>query len=172
MSDGFTATADVSHALAGLEQLVGENREHLARSMAVAGGKVFRDEAKARAPVDSGRLQSAIYLAYKTDLSTRDNVIYTVTWNKGHGQMGGGAPHGHLIEFGHWQKYKAYKGKDGEWYSSKVPLPEPRWIAAHPFLRPAFEAARGRAYAAMIERGRERLPELLSGGYEPGSEPL
>lgn len=181
MSDSLSATADTSKALAGLERLVGENREHLARSMAVAGGKVFRDEAKARAPVggdlsvaehqngesnNPGTLRAAIYLAYKGDVSTSDEVVYSVTWNK---KL---APHGHLIEFGHWQTHKAYIGSDGFWYSSPAKLAQPRWIAAHPFLRPAFEAARSRAYAAMIERGRQRLPELLSGGYESGSESL
>lgn len=178
-SDGFGADADVASALKGLDVLNGDLRVHLARSMAVAGGEVFRDEAKARAPVggdlavaahqhgesnNPGTLKRAIYLAYKTELSSRAEAVYTVTWNKKV------APHGHLVEFGHWQTRKAYVGSDGYWYSTKEPLAQPRWIAANPFLRPAYDAALPRARAAMIARGRERLPELLNNGYDPGSD--
>ena len=35
-------------------------------------------------------------------------------------------------------------------------------VPAYPFLRPAYEASAARAVKAMIERGRERLPELLN----------
>ena len=173
MADGLTsAKVDISSALAGLAKLAGENRTHLARSMAVAGGQVMRDEAKARAPVGGdlsvqghqhgesnrpGLLKASIYLAFKDGMSNADHVTYGVTWNHKI------APHGHLVEFGHWQTHKAYIGSDGYWYSTKELLPQPRWIAAHPFLRPAYEAAKGRATEAMMERGRERLPELLAG---------
>jgi HK97 gp10 family phage protein len=158
----ISAKVDVSSALAGLQRLGGENRTHLARSMAVAGGKVLRDEVKAFVPVHTGRLKESIYLAFKDTRSTADHVIYSVTWRKGRGQMGGGAPHGHLVEFGHWQTHKAYIGSDGQWYSTQIPLANPKWIAAHPFMRPGFEAGHARAQAAMFERGRVRLHELLA----------
>lgn len=172
MADGISARVDTTKALVGLERLVGPNRLHLARSMAVAGGKALRDEAKARAPVLTGRLREMIYLAFSPEGSDATRVVYHVSWRKGRGQMGGDAPHGHFIEFGHWQTHKAYIGSDGEWYSSAEKLDTPRWIAAEPFLRPAFESARARSLNAMRERGRERLPELLSGANEPGSELL
>lgn len=159
------AKANVSSALAGLDGLGGPLATHLARSMAVAGGQVLRDEAKLLAPVESGLLKSSIYLAYKDGKSTQDNVTYSVTWNSKK------APHGHLLEFGHWQYYATYKGADGEWHTNKnAPLDKPRWVPAHPFLRPALDSAGPRAQAAMIERGRERLPELLQGAYQPPDE--
>lgn len=157
------AKADLSSAFDGLDKLGGALKTHLARSMAVAGGQVVRDEAKTLAPVESGRLKSAIYLAYRDGKSTDERVVYSVTWNSK------AAPHGHLLEFGHWQTHATYIGKDGNWHSGK-PLAVPKWIPAHPFLRPALDATRGTMVQAMIQRGRERLPELLRDAYTPADE--
>lgn len=160
-ADGITGTLDASQWDTALARLTDPKlRESLARSMAVAGGKVFRDEAKARAPVDSGQLRSSIYLAHRERESTPDRAMYRVSWNA---RL---APHGHLLEFGHWQTHAMYQGADGQWKVG-APLPAPKWVSAHPFLRPAFDGARGRAQKAMIERGRQRLPELLRGVDEP-----
>lgn len=156
------AKFDVSQVLSGLENLRSV-QNHLARSMCVAGGKVLRDEAKVRAPVGTdeggskspGALQRSIYLAYRDKESTDTRVVYQVSWNAKK------APHGHLLEFGHWQTRAAYKGGDGDWHSGK-PLDAPKWVPAHPFLRPAFDAAHRRAQEAMIARGRQRLIELMS----------
>ena len=165
MADTFKAKADTSGALAGLDILKGPLATRLARSMAVAGGTVYRDEAKLLAPVDSGLLKSAIYLAFKDSRSNDKDVTYSITWNAKK------APHGHLLEFGHWQIYATYKGRDGQWHTNKsVQLAVPQWVPAHPFLRPAFDTGRERAQQAMLERGKERLPELLREAYQPPDE--
>lgn len=145
---------DTSAWSEGLEKLAGPLRVSLARSIGVAIGEVLRDEAKLLAPKESGLLASSIYLAYK-DRSTEAQVIYSVTWNSKK------APHGHLLEFGHWQPYKVVKLPNGDWISTKQLLPTPKFIPAHPFLRPAYDSAKGRALQAGVKRGRERLPELL-----------
>lgn len=170
MADPIQAKADFSGALAGLDRLKGALRESLARSMAVAGGKVLRDEAKLLAPKETGLLESAIYLAYKQNRSSSSQQVYSVTWNAKK------APHGHLIEFGHWRYNKIINGypqkslreglTKGHGPQDHVPpgaLDAPVWVSAHPFLRPALDSAGERAKAAMIERGRQRLPELLAG---------
>lgn len=154
-----TAKMDTSGWDAALANLAGPLRVSLARSMAVAGGEVLRDEAKIHAPVKDGTLQNAIYLAYKDNKSSEERVVYSVTWN------GKKAPHGHLLEFGHWQPYKVVKLPNGQWFTTKELLPSPKWTAAHPFLRPAMGAI-PRAQAAMIQRGRVRLPELLAGAKD------
>lgn len=165
MTDAIQAKVDLKSVFAGLDNLAGPLATHLARSMGVAGGSVFRDEAKLLAPVDSGLLKSAIYLAYKDGKSTDSSVTYSVTWNAKK------APHGHLLEFGHWRYYTTYKGSDGEWHTDKSkPLPAPKWVPAHPFLRPALDSAGQRAVQAMIDRGKQRLPELLQGAYQPPDE--
>ena len=149
------ASVDLSSVMAGLDRLSGV-AESLARSMAVAAGQAVRDEAKARAPVDTGRLRGALYLAYREGRSSESQVVYSVSWNSKK------APHGHLLEFGHWQTHAMYKGRDGEWYVG-APLAQPKWVPAQPFLRPAYEAVAPRMAQIMVRRGRERLPELLRG---------
>ena len=69
------AKFDVSQVLSGLENLRSV-QNHLARSMCVAGGKVLRDEAKVRAPVDTGKLRDSIYLAYRDKESSETRVVY------------------------------------------------------------------------------------------------
>jgi len=168
MADPIQAKTDFSSALAGLDRLKGALRESLARSMGVAGGNVLRDEAKLLAPVGTeeggsihpGALRDAIYLAHKPVKSTEAQQVYSVTWNAKK------APHGHLLEFGHWQPYVVAKikgGYGGGYYSTKIKKEAPTWTPAHPFLRPALDSAGERAKASMIERGRQRLPELLAG---------
>jgi len=174
-ADGFHAQVDMRGVLAGLDLLAGPIANHLARSMAVAGGQVLRDEAKLLVPVGTeeggsiypGALRDAIYLAYKDSGSTGKNIRYSVSWNAKK------APHGHLVEFGHWQIYKVAKipgGYGGGYYTTKIKLDAPKWTPAYPFLRPALDSAGPRARAAMLERGSQRLPELLQGAYQPPDE--
>ena len=138
-------------------------RESLARSMGVAGGTVLRDEAKRWVPVQDGTLMHSIYLAHREGKSSESQQVYSVSWNSRK------APHGHLIEFGHWQTHASYQGPDGQWRTG-APLPSPKWVAAKPFLRPAQDVAGAQAVQAMIDRGRERLPELLRDLYQPADE--
>ena len=151
---------DATAALSGLDALAGPLRESLLRSGLVAAGSVIRDEAEVRVPVKTGRLKSALYLAYSPERSVNGQQVYGVSWRK---SFMGGARHGHLIEFGHWQPYKVLMKADGTFVTIKSqPLAEPKWIPAKPILRPAMDAAGGRAVNAAVARMRERLPELLS----------
>jgi hypothetical protein len=99
----------------------------------------------------TGNLSSAIYQAFSEENSRKtaagyERATYHVSWNARR------APHGHLIEHGHIQKFKAYIGKDGKWYTNKnAPLPQPKQIAARPFIRPAFHR-QGEAVAAVEAR--------------------
>lgn len=155
----MTDKLDTSGWKDGLAKLSGPLRESLASSMAVAGGQVLRDEAKLQAPVESGGLRDAIYLARK-DKSTPEQIVYSVTWNSRK------APHGHLLEFGHWQPFKVVKLPNGDWITTSTLLASPKWTPAKPFLRPAFSTMGKAAQKAMIERGRVRLAELLAGADE------
>lgn len=165
-----TFSFDVEEAVKCLEGLGVVAKMHLPRSMAVASGQIFRDEAKDRAPLYDGTtglkgganakkppkpglLRDAIYLAYSDNRSdsAQGRFVYSVTWNARK------APHGHLLEFGHWRYNKIL------WdMPRKEELPEAEWVAANPFLRPAFEAVSSLAIEIGIARGRERLEELLA----------
>ncbi len=151
----ISGDVDVAGVLSGLSRLADEQIVSVARSMGVAGGQVMRDEAKLLAPVEDGVLRDSLYLAFKDGKSSQAHVVYSVTWNARK------APHGHLLEFGHWQPYTVVK-INGQFVTLKdKPLASPKWVPAHPFLRPAFSSASGRALKAMAQRGRERLQELL-----------
>ena len=164
MADGTKANVDLSSVMQGLDNLANPKmRESLARRMAVAGGRVFRDEAKRWAPVDSGRLQSAVYVAFRDRESQGGKAQYRVSWNAKV------APHGHLIEFGHWQTHARYQDASGEWHTG-APLAAPKWVAAKPFMRPAYSVGQLTASDAMLEAGREAFSELMRSQYQPPDE--
>lgn len=99
----------------------------------------------------TGNLADSIYQVFSEDNSQEAGTgyvraTYHVSWNARK------APHGHLVEFGHIQKYKVYLGKDGKWYTNKkAKLSTPVQVPARPFIRPAAAEA-DRAEAAMRAR--------------------
>jgi hypothetical protein len=171
MADSLKATFDTSQWDAVLAKLAGPAAESLARRMCVSGGVILRDEAKINAPqgvaeeqairqyggsIRPGALKDAIYLAFRDGESSKTLFKYSVTWNAKK------APHGHLVEFGHWQPYRIVFTKDRGWQTLiNHPLPTPSWVPGMPFLRPTFDANLGRVKTAMIERGRAEIQILL-----------
>ncbi|MFT0533931.1 HK97 gp10 family phage protein [Castellaniella hirudinis] len=167
---------DFQEAYDRLDGLAEIAKQHLPRSMAVAAGQVYRDEAKARAPIYDqseslmaagveftrpripGTLRDAIYLAYSESRSAPQigMAVYSVTWNATK------APHGHLVEFGHMGTNKLIKDKDGKYIPTNAKLPKPVRVPATPFLRPAYDAVGTAAGAAAMDRGRIRLAEILA----------
>lgn len=155
MVDAFRFNFDFSGIEKGLEKLQGEVAEAVARSGALAGAQVIRDEARIRAPVYTpkpgqrvnenakpGQLKDSIYVAYAERRSSKRLKTYSVSWNAKK------APHGHLVEFGHWL---VIKGK------------RIRRIPGKSFLRAAYEARLQKARDAAITRMRERWAELMKG---------
>jgi len=129
----------ISVNLAGLESAVSalQDKVHAsARPAAQAAAQVLYDHARQNVAAIgrvTGKLSSAIYQTYSRDHSRPGVATYHVSWNARK------APHGHLVEFGHIQRYKVYLGKDGKWHTNKkAPIP-PRHVAARPFLRPAWD---------------------------------
>lgn len=139
----------------GIEAQLMEN----ARPAAQAGAEVIYRAVRRNVEAigrKTGNLADSIYQAFSDDNSQEGGVgylraTYHVSWNAHK------APHGHLIEYGHIQKYKVYVGSDGNWYTNKnAPLPEPVQVAARPFVRPAM-ATFPQAEAAMRERLLRRV---------------
>lgn len=164
MADGYRQTLDASEWEQAFTALEGPVRESLARRMLVEGGVLLRDASKSNARMAAnkenvetrGLLASAIYLVYEKEAETKVSFTYKISWNAKV------APHGHLIEFGHWMTHKVYKASNGEWYTLKdQPLDTPKWVAARPFLRPTFDSYGNVAIRAMIMRGQKELPILL-----------
>lgn len=116
--------------------------EKAVRPAAQDGAQVFYDEVKQRVPVSAkshksgkktyspGTLRKAIYQAFADRESGDGKALYRISWNKTH------AFYGRFVEFG----------------TSKM--------AAKPFLRPAYDAARAKAIKAVRERMAAELKKV------------
>lgn len=164
--------------LAGLNGVlaeIGHAVEYAARPAAQAAAQVLYDEVLknvARIKRKTGNLSKSIYQAYSPSNSGVGHATYHVSWRTSKGSAFGRAPHGHLVEFGHLQRYKTYVGNDGQVRTMVrpgmdgtnrpgrkasqaakdayyVPLEGgPRQVAARPFLRPAWAKAKDALDAA------------------------
>lgn len=127
------------------------------RPAAQAGAQVFYDQIKRNVDkigVVTGNLKSSIYQVYSKDNSKDgERSVYHVSWNTKK------APHGHLLEYGHMQKYQVvYNKKTGKWITLKnKPLANPKQVAARPFVRPAYESHGDRALTAMEDAFYEAI---------------
>jgi len=111
--------------------------EAAARPAAQAVAQVLYDEVKSnvsRIKRKTGNLASSIYQAYSADHSKPGHATYHVSWNARK------APHGHLVEFGHLQRYEVSYNRETKRFITHRdrPLPVPKQIAAKPFIRPAL----------------------------------
>lgn len=164
----FTLSADLS----GLDRMIdalGTDVEDAVRPAAQAGAQVLYDAVRRNVSgigTVTGKLGRSIYQVYSKSSSGPARATYHVSWN--HIK----APHGHLVEFGHIQRYRVYRGNDGktrlmvrpgmesarkprrnasqaEKDAYYIPLPDgPRQVPAKPFIRPAFDKV-GQAVAAV-----------------------
>lgn len=169
MANGARRTrVDMSEVIKGFDKLLAV-KEPVARAMGVAMGQDVRDEAKVRAPIlkpenvgldnqQPGVLRDAIYLAF----DKRGRVLngasykYVVSWNSKR------APHGHLVEFGHMMPFMYARTADGRYYTPKPTTPTGGFfVAAQPFLGPAFDAKIGTLARTAAAAGAIKLKELM-----------
>ena len=133
---------DFSKLTAKLDNIT-KAAEKAARPAAQAGAEVFYAEVKQRVPVSAkphksgkktynpGTLRRAVYQAFIDKESDGTKAAYRVSWNKSH------AFYGRFLEFG----------------TSKM--------AAKPFLRPAYDAARAKALDAVKQRMQAEVSKAL-----------
>lgn len=148
MPDFLTMKFDDADAMSWLDALAAKHAA-AARPAAQAGAQVLYDQVKVNVAgigKVTGNLDHSIYQVFSKENSSPVMATYHVSWNATK------APHGHLVEYGHIQTHKVYIGSDGNWYTSKTPLEQPRLVGARPFLRPAFDA-KGRA---AVQAARDR----------------
>ena len=140
----MSASYDFSKLNASLDRVT-MAAEEATRPAAQAGIQVFYDEARARCPVSDaahgrkggqqfqpGNLRSSIYQAFADDESTPGRSVYRTSWNKA----------------------KAFYGAFVENGTSRM--------AAQPFLRPAYDAARSKASQAARRRMLAEVKKALS----------
>lgn len=109
------------------------------RAAVNAGATEVRKEVRLRAPVRTGRLRRAVYQKQIRELSSLYRQVFFVSIRSGPKVVNGAkdrsrdAFYWRFLEFG------------------------TRYIAARPFLRPAFEAQKRAAIDAMAQKLRERI---------------
>lgn len=133
---------DFSKIFGGLDKIT-KAAEEGARPAAQAGAQVFYEEVQTRVPQSAkphksgkktytpGTLRKAVYQAYADKESGEGKAKYRISWNKQH------AFYGKFVEFG----------------TSNM--------AAKPFLRPGYHAARARAVKAVKERMAAEVRKVL-----------
>ena len=145
LDDQLDADADASDAAA--------------RPAAQAAIQVFYDEIRANVAKlkrHTGNLQASIYQVFSKDNSGQGFATYQASWNAKK------APHGHLVEFGYLQRFEVtYDPVTKRFTTHKDrPLAQPKQIAAHPFVRPAF----AKAEAALDAAVQKYLSQLEQAG--------
>jgi HK97 gp10 family phage protein len=128
------------------------------RSAANTGATVIKNEVIARAPEDKGILKSAIYQKHIEELSGTDRQVYYVSWRKGK-SSDLDAFYGKWVEYGHWyvpKKPKGVRTKEHRAANRNV------FVAAHPFLRPAFDTQKDAALTAMRSKLAENVRRAIA----------
>jgi hypothetical protein len=120
-------------ALNGLVDELDNDVEEAVRPAAQAASQVLYEAVRQNVSAlgrKTGNLYNSIYQAYSEDKSAPGKATYHVSWRTARSSGLPIAPHGHLIEYGHIQRYAVYVGKDGQWHTAVRPekqgTPRPR----------------------------------------------
>ncbi len=167
MTVKVTGLKELSQALAGLERKVSKR---ISRNAAAEGARVIRDDAKKRAPVESGQLKKNIVIKklkdrkqgmvqYGIGLLSKEATYSNTKVNVRSGRAGqsywqdGDAYYGYMLEFGYIQKYVRIQ-INGRWVTLKdQPLSTPIYHQATPYLRPALESQK----TVVVETVKQRI---------------
>jgi hypothetical protein len=146
---------------------IGEAVESAVRPAAQAAADVLYHEVRqnvGKIGRKSGKLAEAIYQAFADGQSAPGVAVYNVSWNAKK------APHGHLLEYGHIQRYAAYIGKDGNWHTAVRPemrgKPKPKGRASQAEKDAYYVLRKGGPQQvtaqAFVRRARDKFPAALA----------
>lgn len=145
---------------------LGEAADEAVRPAAQAGAQVLYDQVKQNVQGlgrKTGRLDKAIYQVFEKSKAAPGKASYAVSWNAKT------APHGHLVEAGHIQRYLVLVGEDGRLRNAVRPEARGKRRPG----RNASQAAKDAYYVprpggpiqippkAFIRRAASRFPEAL-----------
>jgi HK97 gp10 family phage protein len=120
---------------AALNQLPREVQKRPLRAAVSAAAKVIQDEAKRRAPIDTGNLRKAIYRTRSRSGSGAGQETFLVAVKKGKAEYANTTRNRRLNRVG-----KKYQTQGEAYYWRFIEFGRPsQGVAAKPFLRPAFE---------------------------------
>lgn len=166
----ITGLSELKRALQQLPKNIGKN---VLRGSVNAGAVIIRDDAKLRAPVmqeattagqPPGTLRRAIIVKQIKEKSGPEQQMFYVTVRQGKkyraqgkkGKKSQDAFYARWIEFGHF--YAPPKPKASSWAQHRQ-LSRSKWVAAKPFLRPAFEAKKHDAVEVIKAYLVKRIPQ-------------
>ena len=139
MADGVTVRVTGMKELAAKLQSFGPKLARNGLRAAVsAGAEVIRKDVQARAPVDEGTLRRAVYKKQIREESNNTKQTFYVGVRSG-------------------KKYQ--KKKQDAWYWRFLEFGT-KYIAARPFVRPAFESKKNEAVERMKEKLAERIKKI------------
>ena len=136
-----------------LQQFEEKLQNEVLTGAVAAGARVLYNELLIQVPVAKGVLKSSVYRYMDRETEKQPKRTYFVGINMAE------APHWWLVEYGHMETFKPYKGKDGKWYTSTVPWPQPRFVPGTPYLRPTATKM-SEALEAVKVRFAEKIKEL------------
>lgn len=145
-----------------LEALPKDLAEKALRQATAAGAAIVRDEAKARAPRDTGKLISAAFVSKDKQQTDELRAVYHVGIRSGkrfraRGKKGADrdAFYWKFLEFGHFTRHASSQRRDSRLkrFAKRAVAKGVRFIAGRPFLRPALETKR----AEVVERIKQVL---------------
>lgn len=164
----------------GLDQLLRDLKafpaavqKRVLKGAAATGASVIRKEAIQRAPVSTGRaedghpppgtLKKAIYQARMVQECTPTREVFKVGVRRGKKAQSVGKKGANLdayyakwVEYGHFARVPHEMTKTAK--AAGRMLGVARWVAPHPFMRPAIAAKQGDALRAMQEYIRNQMP--------------
>jgi HK97 gp10 family phage protein len=172
VADGFELTiTGLEEALAELRALPQVIQQRVMRGAVAKGASVIRAEAVRRAPVydgpalgaahaPPGTLRQAIYQARIPSQCTPVREVFRVDVRKGKRKAGRGASvdayYASWVEYGHFARVPHAMTKTAK--AAGRALGVARHVPAHPFMRPAIEAAGPAAIEAMRAYIVQQLP--------------
>lgn len=134
------------------------------RPAAQAAAQVFYDRVKAnvaRIPSVSGNLNASIYQKFSPEESIDGKrAVYKISWNQSK------APHGHLLEFGHFVRYKYYVNKKGEYR----PMVRPERMGDPKPKRRASQAEKDAYYVPLPVPWRTTAHRFVGRAIDQGAE--
>lgn len=136
---------DVLEALRALPQELAQDKGAV-RWALYGAAALIRDEARARAPIDTGRLRRSLIVVARRGRGLRRGVVaYRVTHRRG--RRAGTEKGAQWVQA--YSRLDAYYAPWVEYGTSKMP--------ARPFMRPALAARADDAVALAVERIRQYL---------------
>lgn len=164
MADGFTIKVEGLKELdRRLKELGPKVASKALRSAVSAGAQVIRKDAQVRVAKDTGRLKKAIFISRSRSASTQTKQTYIVGVRSGRKEQkkDRDAYYWRFIEFGHKPRkpkspaYIARLQREGRSLEMGT-----QFVAARPFLVPAFESKKQEAFEKFRQKLRENIKKF------------